>query len=140
MKQNKKLYSQAEIAKITGLSKATVSRKIKQLKVAGKLQQGSKLYDETILKLVQKDKKSTKEKTDYLSPLKLLQDQVDQLKEENKTLKKQLEIKDSQITALTALTSQAQQLNALDKNTLDRPINYQKSEPTSRKKRHWWNF
>lgn len=140
MKQNKKLYSQAEIAKITGLSKATVSRKIKQLKVAGKLQQSSKLYDETILKLVQKDKKSTKEKTDYLSPLKLLQDQVDQLKEENKTLKKQLEIKDSQITALTALTSQAQQLNALDKNTLDRPINYQKSEPTSRKKRHWWNF
>ena len=140
MKQNKKLYSQAEIAKITGLSKATVSRKIKQLKVAGKLQQSSKLYDETILKLVQKDKKSTKEKTDYLSPLKLLQDQVDQLKEENKTLKKQLEIKDSQITALTALTSQAQQLNALDKNTPDRPINYQKSEPTSRKKRHWWNF
>ena len=140
MKQNKKLYSQAEIAKITGLSKATVSRKIKQLKVAGKLQQSSKLYDETILKLVQKDKKSTKEKTDYLSPLKLLQDQVDQLKEENKTLKKQLEIKDSQITALTALTNQAQQLNALDKNTLDRPINYQKSEPTSRKKRHWWNF
>ena len=33
MKQNKKLYSQAEIAKITGLSKATVSRKIKQLKM-----------------------------------------------------------------------------------------------------------
>lgn len=50
------------------------------------------------------------------------------MKEENKTLKEQLKIKDQQINTANKLADQAQQLNVLDKPKLKEP----------KKKKHWW--
>lgn len=133
MKQQKKLYSQTEIAELTGLSKATVSRYLRKNHVPETIENNAKLYPETVLKQIQKDQKPKKSKNNqHPSTIQLLLDQISQLKAENATLKEQLKIKDDQIKTLSTLTSQAQQLNALDKK------NKQEIEPPKETKKHWW--
>ncbi len=132
MKQQEKLYNQAEIADITGLSKATVSRYLRKNHVPETIRNNAKLYPETVLKQIQKDQKPHKNKQNqHPSTIQLLLEQISQLKNENTTLKEQLKIKDKQIETLSTLTSQAQQLNALDKKN-------QKIEPPKETKKHWW--
>lgn len=153
MKQDKKLYSQTEIAKIAGVSKATVSRYIGKMNVSATTKDNAKLYDETILKQVQKAYKTHKTSSnERLSTIQLLQEQISQLKEENnrlihenKQLNEKLSTKDKELAEdknkltqltdkslelaqkLTQLTDQAQQLNVLDKKELETPP-----------KKHWW--
>lgn len=153
MKQDKKLYSQTEIAKIAGVSKATVSRYISKMDVSTTTKNNAKLYDETILKQVQKAYKPHKSASgERLSTIQLLQEQIAQLKKENDRLtnenqqlnqkinEKDDELKEDkkqiiQVTnksielsnKLTQLTDQAQQLNVLDKKELEIPP-----------KKHWW--
>lgn len=129
MKQEVKYYNQTEIANLIGVSKATVSRYLKKLDVSGIEKNKSKLYPETILKQLKKEIKSDNSKKNTLpSTIQLLQEQIVQLKEENKTLKEQLKIKDQQINTANKLADQAQQLNVLDKPKLKEP----------KKKKHWW--
>lgn len=128
MKQDIKYYNQTEIADLLGVSKATISRYLKKNDVSGNVKNNSKVYPETILKQLKKDLKPTKTKdNNHISTIQLLQDQIAQLKDENKTLKEQLKIKDDQISTANKLADQAQQLNVLDKKELDAP-----------KKKHWW--
>lgn len=153
MKQDKKLYSQTEIAKIAGVSKATVSRYISKMDVSATTKDNAKLYDETVLKQVQKAYKPHKNTNgERLSTIQLLQEQIAQLKEENnrlihenKQLNEKLSTKDKELAEdknkltqltdkslelaqkLTQLTDQAQQLNVLDKKELETPP-----------KKHWW--
>lgn len=129
MKQQIKYYNQTEIADILGVSKATISRYINKLDISGNAKNKEKLYPETILKqLKEKLKPTNSNKTHTPSTIQLLQDQITQLKDENKTLKEQLKIKDDQIKTANKLADQAQQLNALDKPKLKEP----------KKKKHWW--
>lgn len=134
MKQQEKLYSQTEIANLTGLSKATVSRYLRKNHVPETIENNAKLYPEKVLKQIQKEQKPHKSKQNqHPSTIQLLLEQISQLKEENSTLKEQLKIKDEQIKTLSTLTSQAQQLNALDKKTKE--IEEPKQTET---KKHWW--
>lgn len=128
MKQDIKYYNQTEIADLIGVSKATVSRYLKKNNVSGNIKNNSKVYPETILKQLKKELKPKKTKDNsHISTIQLLQDQIAQLKNENKTLKDQLKIKDEQISTANKLADQAQQLNALDKQEIEAP-----------KKKHWW--
>lgn len=146
MKQ-KKLYSQTEIANIIGISKATVSRYLSKNNVTATSKNNAKLYPETILQQIKKAQKPARTKNkDHLSTIQLLQEQIAQLKEENKSLKVQLKekdellktqltIKDQQIQTAyeliektSTLVDQAQKLNALDKPKAEKP----------KKKKHWW--
>ena len=80
------------------------------------------------MKQLKKELKPKKTKDNsHISTIQLLQDQIAQLKNENKTLKDQLKIKDEQISTANKLADQAQQLNALDKQEIEAP-----------KKKHWW--
>lgn len=136
MKQEPKYYNQTEIADLLGVSKATVSRYIKKINVSGIEENKSKLYPETVLKQLKKEIKSENTtKNTPPSTIQLLQEQIEQLKSENTTLKEQLKIKDQQIATAnklaektSKLADQAQQLNALDKPKLEEP----------KKKKHWW--
>lgn len=165
MKQDKKLYSQTEIAKIAGVSKATVSRYISKMDVSATTKDNAKLYDETVLKQVQKAYKPHKNTNgERLSTIQLLQEQIAQLKKENDRLtnenqqlnqrisEKDDELKEDknqiiQVTnksielsnKLTQLTDQAQQLNVLDKRAIDEPHQEQQEEKPKTKK-HWWPF
>lgn len=135
MKQQTKYYNQTEIADILGVSKATISRYINKLNISGNTKNKEKLYPETILKQLKKDlKPNNNNKNHAPSTIQLLQDQITQLKEENKRLYEQLKqkdeqikIKDKQIETANKLADQAQQLNALDKPKLEEP----------KKKKHW---
>lgn len=87
MKQESKYYNQTEIADLLGVSKAAISRYLKKLNVSGIEENKSKLYPETVLKQLKKEIKS--ENTNKNTPpstIQLLQQQIEQLKEENKTL------------------------------------------------------
>lgn len=128
MKQSKKEYTQTEIADKLGVSKATISRYIRKLNVSGNNKNNSKVYPETVLKQLKKEIKPHKNKEKaHISTINLLQEQISQLKDENKTLKEQLKIKDGQILMANKLADQAQQLNSLDKKEIEPP-----------KKKHWW--
>ncbi len=135
-KQLKKYYNQTEIADLLGVSKATISRYIKKLNVSGIEENKAKMYPETVLKQLRKEiKQDNSKKNTPPSTIQLLQDQIQQLKEENKRLYQQLEkkdeqiaIKDNQIKTANKLADQAQYLNALDKPKLKEP----------KKKKHWW--
>lgn len=128
MKHQVKYYNQTELADLLGVSKATISRYINKFNISGNTKNKEKLYPETILKQLKKELKTTNSnKTHAPSTIQLLQDQIAQLKDENKTLKEQLKIKDKQIETANKLADQAQQLNALDKPKLEEP----------KKKKHW---
>ena len=116
MKQGKFIYTQTDIANKVGVSKATVSRYLSKKDVARIVSGNSILYDETTLEQASKDLKKTKNTEKRPSIIELLEMQIDQLKQENQLLKEQLKIKDKQIETLATLTTQAQQLNALDKD------------------------
>lgn len=131
MKQRKFIYTQTDIANKIGVSKATVSRYLSKKDVARIVSGNSILYDETTLEQASKDLKKTKTAEKRPSIIELLEAQIDQLKQENQLLKEQLKIKDKQIETLATLTTQAQQLNALDKKELPKP----EEKPH---KKHWW--
>lgn len=129
MKHQVKYYNQTELADLLGVSKATISRYINKLNISGNIKNKEKLYPETILKQLRNELKPTKTNKNHApSTIQLLQDQIAQLKDENKTLKEQLKIKDDQIKTASKLADQAQQLNALDKQKIEEP----------KKKKHWW--
>lgn len=129
MKHQVKYYNQTELADLLGVSKATISRYINKLNISGNIKNKEKLYPETILKQLRNELKPTKTNKNHApSTIQLLQDQIEQLKNENKTLKEQLKIKDEQIKTANQLADQAQKLNALDKPKLEEP----------KKKKHWW--
>lgn len=143
MKQ-KKLYSQTEIADLIGISKATVSRYINKNNVAGTKQKNAKLYPETVIQQIKRAYQPHKSKNKkHISVIQLLQQQITQLQDENKSLKEQLKtkddllknqlaIKDQQIAKTNDLADQAQKLNLLDK---PKSIN---NKSTLKKKKHWW--
>lgn len=133
MKQRKFIYTQTDIANKIGVSKATVSRYLSKKDVARIVSGNSILYDETTLEQASKDLKKTKTAEKRPSIIELLETQIDQLKQENQLLKEQLKIKDKQIETLATLTTQAQQLNALDKKELPNPEEKEKPH-----KKHWW--
>ena len=133
MKQRKFIYTQTDIANKVGVSKATVSRYLSKKDVARIVSGNSILYDETTLEQASKDLKKTKTAEKRPSIIELLETQIDQLKQENQLLKDQLKIKDKQIDTLATLTTQAQQLNALDKKELPNPEEKEKPH-----KKHWW--
>lgn len=129
MKHQVKYYNQTELADLLSVSKATISRYINKLNISGNIKNKEKLYPETILKQLRNELKPTKTNKNHApSTIQLLQDQIEQLKNENKTLKEQLKIKDEQIKTANQLADQAQKLNALDKPKLEEP----------KKKKHWW--
>lgn len=135
MKQGKFIYTQTDIANKVGVSKATVSRYLSKKDVARIVSGNSILYDETTLEQASKDLKKTKNTEKRPSIIELLEMQIDQLKQENQLLKEQLKIKDKQIETLATLTTQAQQLNALDKDRKEIPEPEEKEKPH---KKHWW--
>lgn len=135
MKQRKFIYTQTDIANKIGVSKATVSRYLSKKDVARIVSGNSILYDETTLEQASKDLKKTKNTEKRPSIIELLEMQIDQLKQENQLLKEQLKIKDKQIETLATLTTQAQQLNALDKDRKEIPKPEEKEKPH---KKHWW--
>ena len=135
MKQGKFIYTQTDIANKVGVSKATVSRYLSKKDVARIVSGNSILYDETTLEQASKALKKTKNTEKRPSIIELLEMQIDQLKQENQLLKEQLKIKDKQIETLATLTTQAQQLNALDKDRKEIPEPEEKEKPH---KKHWW--
>ena len=128
MKQESKMYSQTEIADLIGISKATVSRYLKKHNVTATTKNNAKLYPETILHQTKNAQKGNNTNNkEHVSTIQLLQDQIAQLKVENKTLREQLKIKDEQIKSANKLADQAQSLNLLDKKEIQSPA-----------KKHWW--
>lgn len=123
MKESKKLYSQTEIANILGISEATVSRMIKKGSFSAKRKNSQKLFDESVLKELRKQRKPNNSNTSTrLSTIELLQEQIAQLKNENATLKDQLKIKDSQIETANKLADQAQHLHLSEQKHIDNSI------------------
>lgn len=155
MQHDKKLLNQTEIADKLGVNRSTVSRYIKEHSVAPKQLKGrQKLYDATILQRYKKDTQSKKE-IKKVSTTNFLKRLVERQREEIKDLKQQVREKDEVIKSnnadlvelskqLVKLTSQAQQLNLLDKpkqDTKEDIVAKNKSVTTSAtKKKHWWNF
>lgn len=96
-KKDKELFTMLEIAKILGTSKSTVWRTIKAEKIKPVKQQGQKqLYSESVIKLV----------NSKIEEKNISDDPVQRISVE--TLKKQLEIKDKQISDLNEQLKMAQ--------------------------------
>lgn len=129
-----KQYTVTEIAKESGVSKATVSRWLANNHVSPDETKGKKkLFNETILNKFKKKHEKTN-KVERPTLVEVLQDEVNSLKKQNETLRNQLEIKDKQIEALTTITKQSQTLNFADKKKeLEEP----KKED---KKKNFWHF
>lgn len=132
-----KQYTVTELAKLSGVSKATMSRWLDKKGVAPAETKGKKkLFNETILNSFAQEHENTG-RVKPPTPVEILQDQVNDLKKQNETLTKQLEIKDRQIEALTTITKQSQALNFADKTKeLKQPENLEKKQ----EKKGFWRF
>lgn len=131
-----KQYTVTEMAKESGVSKATVSRWLTSNNVSPDETKGKKkLFNETILNKFKKEHEKTN-KVERPTLVEVLQDEVNSLKKQNETLRNQLEIKDKQIEALTTITKQSQTLNFADKKKeLEEP----KKEDKKKSFWHFWN-
>lgn len=132
-----KQYTVTELAELSGVSKATMSRWLDKKGVAPAETKGKKkLFNETILNSFAKEHEDNG-RVKPPTPLEILQDQVNDLKKQNETLTKQLEIKDRQIEALTTITKQSQALNFADKTKeLKQPEDAEKKQG----KKGFWHF
>lgn len=124
MKQDRRLYTQTEIASKLGVSKGTLSKWINKNNVSPeKLQGNKKLYKETIITDYNKDKKAyAEDKKKSFSTIEFLKAEVERQRAEIKRLNKKLDEKDEQVNNYTKqfakLADQAQQLNLADKKQL----------------------
>lgn len=160
MQHDKNLLNQSEIANKLGVNRSTISRFIKENGVAPQQIKGrQKFYDATIVqqfKQVNKKKKEVK-KSGNSSNDELLNQVIAQQREEIAELKNQVKEKDEIIKSnnedlveiskqLAKLTSQAQQLNLLDKpkqikNSEENVVAKNETETTTAtKKKHWWSI
>lgn len=117
------MYTVADIAKITGYNRSTVTRWLDKQKIKNAQMQGNApLYDAQVLDKFKKshNSKQTKEpkqdKTDKLIAEK--DARISALTDEIELLKDQLKVKDDQIRIANQLADQAQKLNLADKPQL----------------------
>lgn len=118
-----KMYTVADIAKITGYNRSTVTRWLDKQKIKNAQMQGSApLYDAQVLDKFKKshsskqNKESKQDKTDKLIAEK--DARISALTDEIELLKSQLKVKDDQIRVANQLADQAQKLNLADKPQL----------------------
>ena len=119
----KKMYTVADIAKITGYNRSTVTRWLDKQKIKNAQMQGNApLYDAQVLDKFKKShsskqsKESKQDKTDKLIAEK--DARISALTDEIELLKSQLKVKDDQIRVANQLADQAQKLNLADKPQL----------------------
>ena len=117
------MYTVADIAKITGYNRSTVTRWLDKQKIKNAQMQGNApLYDAQVLDKFKKthnskqSKESKQDKTDKLIAEK--DARISALTDEIELLKSQLKVKDDQIRVATQLADQAQKLNLADKAQL----------------------
>lgn len=112
-----KKYTAADIARLTGYNRSTITRWIDKQKIKSAQMQGNApLYSAQVLSDFKKSH-SVKDKAPTRGNA-LLQEKdarISALEDEIKLLKKQLDIKDRQIEVATQLADQAQKLNLADK-------------------------
>ncbi len=120
---SKKMYTVADIAKITGYNRSTVTRWLDNQKIKNAQMQGNApLYDAQVLDKFTKthnskqSKESKQDKTDKLIAEK--DARISALTDEIELLKSQLKVKDDQIRVANQLADQAQKLNLADKPQL----------------------
>lgn len=120
---SKKMYTVADIAKITGYNRSTVTRWLDKQKIKNAQMQGNApLYDAQVLDKFEKShsskqsKESKQDKTDKLIAEK--DARISALTDEIELLKSQLKVKDDQIRVANQLADQAQKLNLADKPQL----------------------
>lgn len=116
-----KMYTVADISKITGYNRTTVTRWINKQKIKNASMQGNApLYDAQVLhkfKKAHESKAKSESKPNKEEALIKEKDaRIDALNAEVELLKSQLTIKDDQIKTLTEVTKQAQALNLADKD------------------------
>lgn len=123
MFMSKKMYTVADIAKITGYNRSTVTRWLDKQKIKNAQMQGNApLYDAQVLDKFKKthnskqSKESKQDKTDKLIAEK--DARISALTDEIELLKSQLKVKDDQIKVANQLADQAQKLNLADKPQL----------------------
>ena len=139
-KKSPSLYTMLEVAKITGCSKSTVYRVVKDNHLKRKKKKGqASLYDETLIKLVRsKLEEDTKSREAVQrNALDTLQKQLQSKDEQIDQLNKQLEMAQANLhqaqQALTqSLNIQSQQANRI--KLLEEP-----NKPAAKVKR-WWQF
>lgn len=139
-KKSPSLYTMLEVAKITGCSKSTVYRVVKDNHLRSKKKKGqAKLYDETLIKLVrsklEEDTKS--QEVVQRNALDILQKQLESKDKTIDQLNKQLEMAQANLhqaqQALTqSLTIQGKQAERI--KLLEAP-----KKPAAKVKR-WWQF
>lgn len=115
-----KKYTVADIAKLTGYNRSTITRWIDKQKIKSAQMQGNApLYSAQVLADFKKShsiKDKRVSKGDAL--LREKDARISALEDEVELLKKQLDIKDRQIEVATQLADQAQKLNLADKPQL----------------------
>lgn len=113
-----KLYTVADISKITGYNRSTVTRWLSKEKVKHASMRGNApLYDAQVLEKFKKSHENKESKPNVKDELVHEKDaRIKDLQEQIDLLKDQLKIKDSQIQDLTEVTKQAQALNLTDKD------------------------
>lgn len=117
------MYTVADIAKVTGYNRSTVTRWLDKQKIKNAQMQGNApLYDAQVLDKFKKthnskqSKESKQDKTDKLIAEK--DARISALTDEIELLKSQLKVKDDQIKVANQLADQAQKLNLADKPQL----------------------
>ena len=117
------MHTVADIAKITGYNRSTVTRWLDKQKIKNAQMQGNApLYDAQVLDKFKKShsskqsKESKQDKTDKLIAEK--DARISALTDEIELLKSQLKVKDDQIRVANQLADQAQKLNLADKPQL----------------------
>lgn len=132
-KKKPPLYTMLEVAKITGCSKSTVYRVVKDNHLKRKKKRGqASLYDETLIKLVKsKLEEDTKSREAVQrNALDTLQKQLQSKDEQIDQLNKQLEM--AQANLHSSLEIQRQQAEKI--KLLEEP-----KRPAAEVK-HWWQF
>ena len=132
-KKQPPLYTMLEVAKITGCSKSTVYRVVKDNHLKRKKKKGqASLYDETLIKLVRsKLEEDTKSKeVVQRHTLETLEKQLESKDEQIDRLNKQLEM--AQANLHSSLEIQRQQAEKI--KLLEEP-----KRPAAEVK-HWWQF
>lgn len=154
---SERMYTVADISKITGYNRSTVTRwlsreKIKNAQVKG----NAPLYSAQVLERFKKSHDSKDSKQDFRDQLIAEKNaRIMELKEENsflkshiKELEQQLQIKDIQIENSNRLVDQAQKLasQAQQLHYLDSPKDESKTAQKSsedekqQKKKHWFDW
>lgn len=115
-----RMYTVADISRITGYNRSTVTRWIDKTKIKYALMQGNApMYDAQVLHKFQKTHNSKDNKPNRKDEVIAEKNaRIDELSAEIELLKQQLAIKDEQIKTANQLANQAQQLNLADKPQL----------------------